>query len=103
MAYTNPFRTRHSEAASRNLALFTATFAPEVLHALPAPPFDQFYVLRSAPGAGKTSLMKCLTASTLSHVHQHRSRTAALVSFLCSADGGWTNGQLLNSEGGLHA
>ena len=28
--------------------------------------------------------------------------TAALVSFLCSADGGWVNGQLLSSDGGLH-
>lgn len=82
MAYPNPFRMRHSEAASRNLAIFAATFAPEVLHALPAPPFEQFYVLRSAPGAGKTSLMKCLTASTMSYIHQHRSKTATLVSFL---------------------
>jgi len=31
------------------------------------------------------------------------SDTAALVSFLCSAEGGWVNGQLLNSDGGLHA
>lgn len=82
MTRANPFRTRHSEAASRNLGLFTATFAPEVLHALPAPPFDQFYVLRSAPGAGKTSLMKCLTAPTLNYIHQRRSKTAHLVSFL---------------------
>lgn len=29
--------------------------------------------------------------------------TAALVSFLCSEEGGWINGQLLNSDGGLHA
>lgn len=29
--------------------------------------------------------------------------TAALVSFLCSAQGGWLNGQLLHSDGGLHA
>ena len=28
--------------------------------------------------------------------------TAALVSFLCSKDGGWINGQLLYSDGGLH-
>ena len=28
--------------------------------------------------------------------------TAALVSFLCSAEGGWVNGQLLNADGGLH-
>jgi hypothetical protein len=25
------------------------------------------------------------------------------VSFLLSPDGGWVNGQLLNSDGGLHA
>jgi 3-oxoacyl-[acyl-carrier protein] reductase len=31
------------------------------------------------------------------------SDTAALVSFLCSADGEWVNGQLLHSDGGLHA
>jgi len=29
--------------------------------------------------------------------------TAALVSFLCSPDGSWVNGQLLYSDGGLHA
>ena len=29
--------------------------------------------------------------------------TAALVSFLLSPDGGWVNGQLLCSDGGLHA
>jgi 3-oxoacyl-[acyl-carrier protein] reductase len=29
--------------------------------------------------------------------------TASLVSFLCSPEGGWVNGQLLNSDGGLHA
>lgn len=29
--------------------------------------------------------------------------TAALVSFLCSEEGGWVNGQLLHSDGGLHA
>jgi 3-oxoacyl-[acyl-carrier protein] reductase len=28
--------------------------------------------------------------------------TASLVSFLCSPDGGWVNGQLLSSDGGLH-
>jgi 3-oxoacyl-[acyl-carrier protein] reductase len=26
---------------------------------------------------------------------------ANLVAFLCSPDGGWTNGQLINSDGGL--
>jgi 3-oxoacyl-[acyl-carrier protein] reductase len=31
------------------------------------------------------------------------SDTAALVGFLCSPDGEWVNGQLLHSDGGLHA
>ena len=31
------------------------------------------------------------------------SDTAALVSFLCSAKGDWVNGQLLHSDGGIHA
>ncbi|WP_137121774.1 SDR family oxidoreductase [Segeticoccus rhizosphaerae] len=31
------------------------------------------------------------------------SDTAALVSFLCSSEGEWINGQLLHSDGGLHA
>jgi 3-oxoacyl-[acyl-carrier protein] reductase len=31
------------------------------------------------------------------------SDAAALVSFLCSEEGGWINGQLLNADGGLHA
>lgn len=31
------------------------------------------------------------------------SDTAALVAFLCSDEGGWVNGQLLHSDGGLHA
>ncbi|HEX6514653.1 MAG TPA: SDR family oxidoreductase [Nocardioidaceae bacterium] len=30
------------------------------------------------------------------------SDAAAVVSFLCSPDGGWVNGQLLHSDGGLH-
>jgi 3-oxoacyl-[acyl-carrier protein] reductase len=30
------------------------------------------------------------------------SDTAALVAFLCSAEGGWVNGQLIHSDGGLH-
>ena len=82
MVQPNPFRTRHSEAAARNLSLYATTFAPEVLHVLPPPPFDQFYVLRSAPGAGKTSLMKALDAGTLQYVHQNRSRAPSLVTFL---------------------
>ena len=31
------------------------------------------------------------------------SDVASLVSFLCSEQGGWVNGQLINSDGGLHA
>lgn len=43
-----------------------------------------------------------LTASPLGRVGQPTD-AASLVSFLCSSDGGWINGQLLHSDGGLHA
>ena len=47
-----------------------------------------------------------LRASIVAASPQHRvgqpRDTAALVSFLCSGDGGWVNGQLLHSDGGLH-
>jgi 3-oxoacyl-[acyl-carrier protein] reductase len=47
-----------------------------------------------------------LRASIVAESPQHRvgqpRDTAALVSFLCSPDGGWINGQLLHSDGGLH-
>ncbi len=82
MAYPNPFRTRHSEAASAKPRHVHRDVCTRSAPRPPAPPFDQFYVLRSAPGAGKTSLMKCLTASTLSYIHQHRSKSTNLVSFL---------------------
>ena len=82
MAIVNPFRTRHSEATATDFRLFTGTFAPEILHVVPPPPFEQFYVIRSAPGAGKTSLMKCLTYEILEHVHHDRTRLAHLATFL---------------------
>lgn len=82
MAVINPFRTRHSEASGNDHRLFASTFAPEILHVVPPPPFQQFYVVRSAPGAGKTSLMKCLTYEVLEHVHKDRTRLAPLATFL---------------------
>ena len=42
-----------------------------------------------------------LAASPLDRLGQPGD-TAALSSFLCSKDGGWINGQLLHSDGGLH-
>lgn len=74
MAQVNPFRSRHSEMAAREMNVFASTFGPEMLNVVPPPPFSQFYVIRSAPGAGKTSLMKALTVETLLHVHKHKSR-----------------------------
>lgn len=82
MAIPNPFRTRHSEAAARDAHLFTSTFGPEILSVIPPPPFNQFYVIRSAPGAGKTSMMKALTPTILYHVHENRTRLSSLHSFL---------------------
>ncbi|HSE69159.1 MAG TPA: SDR family oxidoreductase [Nocardioidaceae bacterium] len=48
------------------------------------------------------ALRSYVTASTpLGRLGQPRD-VANLVSFLCSAEGGWVNGQLLQSDGGLH-
>lgn len=50
-----------------------------------------------------TEQLQALTvAGPRGRVGQPRN-TAASVAFLCSADGGWVNGQLLYSDGGLHA
>jgi hypothetical protein len=63
----NPFRSRHSDTPGEH-AQFARTFAPQVLQYLPAHPWTQLLVIRSAPGAGKTSLMKALSADTLSWI-----------------------------------
>jgi hypothetical protein len=66
----NPFRIRLAEQ-QRETPQFLRTFGSEMLSTLPDPveAWDRLVVLRSAPGAGKTSLLRMLTPAALSAVH----------------------------------
>ena len=63
ISYQNPFRYRASEQ-QRDLRAFLRSFGPAALHMLPEAVWDRLVVLRSAPGAGKTSLMRVFTAES---------------------------------------
>ena len=67
--YPNPFRARASEQ-HRDLRSFVVTFGPGALELLPTADslWDRLLVIRSAPGAGKTSLMRVFTVETLQEV-----------------------------------
>lgn len=66
---SNPFRRQYTEAETEQSA-FLRTFSRDVLEILPDSEvlWSQFVVLRSAPGAGKTSILRVLTPSALSLV-----------------------------------
>lgn len=64
MTSPNPFRVRDSER-QRDHGVFVRTFGPHALDALPPGPWQKLLVIRSAPGAGKTSLMRLFTADSL--------------------------------------
>jgi hypothetical protein len=77
MTYGNPFRVRVSEEP-RDDRTFVRTFAAEALDLLSPRRWEKLIVLRSAPGAGKTSLMRMLTADCLMEVHHRHDRNEAL-------------------------
>ncbi|PYY38034.1 hypothetical protein DEJ16_06910 [Curtobacterium sp. MCJR17_055] len=62
----NPFRSRYTEM-QRDRAGFLTTFSTTMLEALPdaAVAWNRLVVLRSAPGAGKTSMLRMLTPDNL--------------------------------------
>ncbi len=62
--YSNPFRYRASEQ-QRDLRSFLRAFGPGALRLLPEAMWDRLVVLRSAAGAGKTSLMRVFTAESV--------------------------------------
>lgn len=69
----NPFRMRASEHIASD-AIFLRLFSPRVLDILPKEGlFDKLQVLRSAPGGGKTSLMRLFTPSCLLTLYAYRS------------------------------
>lgn len=70
--YANPFRTRTSEhVAHQGLDRYLRTFGVDALDLLPEALWDRVMVISSAPGAGKTSLLRVVSAEAL-HVVSHR-------------------------------
>lgn len=68
-SYRNPFRYRTSEQESRQgLQRFLRTFGPGALDLLPEGLWDRLVVIESAPGAGKTSLLRTFTVEALTEI-----------------------------------
>jgi hypothetical protein len=70
----NPFRLRASEAIESDVT-FLKLFGPGMLDLLPIGPdvWDKPQIFRSAPGAGKTSLLRLFTPTVLLSLHTFRS------------------------------
>src|SRR5437867_1952856 len=70
----NPFRLRASEHIESD-ATFLRLFEPAMLDLLPKEQlWERVRILRSAPGGGKTSLMRLFTPSVLLTLHAYRTR-----------------------------
>ena len=70
----NPFRLRASEHIESDTT-FLHLFGPGMLDLLPKERLlENVRILRSAPGGGKTSLMRLFTPSVLLALHAHRTR-----------------------------
>lgn len=68
----NPFRLRAAEAIESDVT-FLRLFGPGMLDLVPdADGWDKPQVFRSAPGGGKTSLLRLFTPSALLTLHSHR-------------------------------
>lgn len=71
--YVNPFRSRTSEQVTQQgLDRYLSTFGADALDLLPDELWDRPLIIRSAPGAGKTSLLRAVSAEVL-RVLIHRS------------------------------
>jgi hypothetical protein len=70
----NPFRLRASEHIESDTT-FLHLFGPGMLDLLPKERLlDNVWILRSAPGGGKTSLMRLFTPNVLLTLHAYRTR-----------------------------
>ena len=71
----NPFRLRASEHIESD-ATFIRLFAPGALDLLPpgAELWERLHIIRSAPGGGKSSLMRLFTPAALQTLHAYRAR-----------------------------
>jgi hypothetical protein len=80
-SYQNPFRARASEQ-QRDLLAFLRNYGTGVLDLLPDALWDRPLVVRSAPGGGKTSLMRLMTIDSLKMIHGRRDDLEGLASRL---------------------
>ena len=81
--YVNPFRSRTSEHGShQGLERYLRTFGADALDMLPDQLWDQLLLIRSAPGAGKTSLLRAVSADALSALALRRTGNEDLVARL---------------------
>jgi hypothetical protein len=87
----NPFRSRSTEQ-QRDVRGFLRSFGVGVLEMLPPTLWDRPLVIRSAPGGGKTSLMRLFAADSLIQVADRREDYADLASWLTNV-GAFRNGR----------
>lgn len=81
--YVNPFRSRTSEqVAQQGLDRYLRSFGADALQLLPDEVWDRPLIIRSAPGAGKTSLLRAVSADTLRVLDIRRSAHEDIVSQL---------------------
>lgn len=79
-SYVNPFRSRTSEqVAQQGLERYLRTFGADALDLLPDELWDKPLIIRSAPGAGKTSLLRAVSAEVLRGLAQRRSGHEELI------------------------
>jgi hypothetical protein len=81
--YINPFRSRTSEqVAQQGLDRYLRSFGADALELLPDEVWERPLIIRSAPGAGKTSLLRAVSADTLRVLDIRRSAHEDIVSQL---------------------
>ncbi len=79
-SYVNPFRSRTSEqVAHQGLDRYLRTFGADALDLLPDELWDRLVIIRSAPGAGKTSLLRAVSAEALRVLESRRQAHEDLV------------------------
>ena len=83
--YPNPFHARASEQ-HRDPHQFITTFGAGAVDMLPAGLWDRLIVVRSSPGAGKTSLMRLFAADSLEWVAERVSTSEAVYTALKGRD-----------------
>ena len=77
----NPFRSRSTEQ-QRDVRSFLRNFGAGVLEMLPETLWDRPLVIRSAPGGGKTSLMRLFAADSLIQIADRQDDFPVLASWL---------------------